>query len=261
MQPPSTFCQTTGPQQFLSSRLLYHLAISRHLKNVLDWLPMSTRIDVILIGQLSQNAAWSEKNAVRPPVATTSLVRGEQSTILVDPTLDGEPMARCLFDRTGLRPDQIDIVFLTSFHPTHRRGLGIFERASWLMSEVERTAVVTHLERLREAADAATAPIIDQELAILERIGSADDSLDRNVDLFPSPGATPGCTGLLIADLQTTVIAGDAVLTRDHFEQGMVWEQAADTDLAKSSLAEVNEIADLIVPGHDNIFASSVRFM
>ena len=103
--------------------------------------------------------------------------------------------------------------------------------------------------------------IIEQELAVLERIGTADDTLDQNVHLFPSPGATPGCTGLLIADLQTTIIAGDAVLTRDHFEKGLVWEQAADTELAKSSLAEVNEIADMIVPGHDNIFASSVRFM
>lgn len=222
---------------------------------------MSTRIDVILIGQLSQNSVWSEKNAVRPPVATTTLIRGEQNTILVDPTLDGEPMVRCLHDRSGMRPDQIDIVFLTSFHPTHRRGLGVFESASWLVSDTERTAVMTHLERLREGADPTAAPIIEQELAILERIGSADDTLDENVHLFPSPGATPGCTGLLIADLQTTIIAGDAVLTRDHFEQGLVWEQAADPELAKSSLAEVNEIADMIVPGHDNIFASSVRFM
>ncbi len=243
------------------SHLLYHVTTSRHPQNVLDYSPMSTRIDVILIGQLGQNSAWSEKNAVRPPVATTSLIRGEQSTILVDPTLDGEPMARCLFDRTGLRPDQIDAVFLTSFHPTHRRGLAVFERASWLMSDAERTAVVTHLERLREGADAATAPIIDQELAVLERIGAADDVLDQNVHLFPSPGATPGCSGLLIADLQTTIITGDAVLTRDHFEQGLVWEQAADVELAKSSLAEVNEIADMIIPGHDNLFASSVRFM
>jgi glyoxylase-like metal-dependent hydrolase (beta-lactamase superfamily II) len=222
---------------------------------------MSTRIDVILIGQLSRNSLWSEKNVVRPPIATTSLIRGEQYTILVDPTLDGEPMARCLLDRTGLRPDQIDIVFLTSFHPTHRRGLGVFESASWLIGDAERTAVITHLERLREGADASAAPIIDRELAVLERIESADDTLDQNVHLFPSPGATPGCTGLLIADLQTTIVAGDAVLTRDHFEKGQVWQQSADPELAKTSLAEVNEIADLIIPGHDNIFASSVRFM
>ena len=93
---------------------------------------------------------------------------------------------------------------------------------------MERMAITTHLERLREGADASAAPIIEQELAVLERIESAEDELDENVHLFPSSGATPGCTGLLIADLQTTIIAGDAVLTRDHFEQGRVWEQAAD---------------------------------
>ncbi len=96
---------------------------------------MSTRVDVILIGQLSANALWSENNPVRAPLATTSLIRANESTILVDPTLDGEAMTRFLFDRSGLRPDQIDTVFLTSFHPTHRRGLSAFEKATWVMRD------------------------------------------------------------------------------------------------------------------------------
>lgn len=239
--------------------LLYHLATSRHPLNVLDYLPMSTRVDVILIGQLSANALWSENNAVRAPLATTSLIRANDSTILVDPTLDPEPMARFLYDRSGLRPDQIDTVFLTSFHPTHRRGLAAFEKATWIMSDTERSAVTTHLERLGENGDPTTAPIIDNELGLLARIEPADDALTDSVHLFPCPGPTPGCAGLLIADLQTTIITGDAVLTRDHFEQGQVWDQSADEERAKSALAEINEIADLIVPGHDNIFASSFR--
>ncbi|NOX60234.1 MAG: MBL fold metallo-hydrolase [Planctomycetes bacterium] len=222
---------------------------------------MSARVDIIIVGHLSQNDLWSEKQPQRASLATTTLIRSADSTILVDPSVDGEVMARCLFDRSGLRPEQIDAVFLTSFHPTHRRGLSIFDRATWLLSQPEQSAVTQHLTNLREGADAATTPLIERELELLARVESPDDKLADQVHLFPSVGATPGCTALLIAGLQTTVVTGDAVLTRDHFEQGKVWDQASDTEKARSAVAEINEIADLIIPGHDNLFPLSLKMM
>jgi glyoxylase-like metal-dependent hydrolase (beta-lactamase superfamily II) len=51
---------------------------------------------------------------------------------------------------------------------------------------------------------------------------------------------------------RTIAIVGDAILTRDHLEAGVVFEQSHDAEAAKDSLAELLEIADIFVPGHDN---------
>ena len=53
---------------------------------------------------------------------------------------------------------------------------------------------------------------------------------------------------------QTFLIAGDAVPTQDHFLAGQVLPDAYDIKAAQESMGEVYEIADLIVPGHDNVF-------
>jgi len=52
------------------------------------------------------------------------------------------------------------------------------------------------------------------------------------------------------------MIASDAVPTRDHFLAGQVLPESWDIEKAQESLREVYEIADLIIPGHDNIFVN-----
>jgi glyoxylase-like metal-dependent hydrolase (beta-lactamase superfamily II) len=59
-----------------------------------------------------------------------------------------------------------------------------------------------------------------------------------------------------VASLKTVVVAGDALLTRDHFEHGRVFERSADPDQARESFADIIEIADIIVPGHDNLIVT-----
>ena len=54
--------------------------------------------------------------------------------------------------------------------------------------------------------------------------------------------------------MRTTLLAGDAVPTAAHFLAGQVFQEAFDIDKAKDSLMEMYEIADLVIPGHDNIF-------
>ena len=50
------------------------------------------------------------------------------------------------------------------------------------------------------------------------------------------------------------MIAGDAVPTLDHFLAGQVLPDSVDIKAAHESMSEVYEIADVIVPGHDNLF-------
>ena len=59
---------------------------------------------------------------------------------------------------------------------------------------------------------------------------------------------------LVAAPAYTALIAGDAVPTLDHFLAGQVLPDSQDIRAAQESMREVYEIADLIVPGHDNLF-------
>ena len=57
----------------------------------------------------------------------------------------------------------------------------------------------------------------------------------------------------------TTLIAGDAIATAEHLEQGRVLRGAFDVNQAQESFVEAIEIADVIVPGHDNLVLNPTR--
>ena len=217
----------------------------------------SIRLDVISIGTLSRNRLWNEGQPVRTPHATTTLIRAGKRTILVDPGLPPPALNARLFERTGLKPDAVDTVFLTNFRPAHRAGLSLFPHAKKLIHENEQQATAQQLQQLIDGAPDADLDrkILREELALLESLQSPDDKIAPGVDLFPLFGYTPGTTGLLVASATyTALIAGDAVPTQDHFLAGQVLPDAQNIQAAQESMQEVYEIADLIVPGHDNLF-------
>jgi hypothetical protein len=107
------------------------------------------------------------------------------------------------------------------------------------------------------AAGGDAEEVIQQERALLARVVPAPDELADNVQLFPLFGYTPGQCGIIVAEpTLTTVIAGDAVPTHGHFVAGQVFPDCYDLAKAKESLVELYEVADVIVPGHDNLFVT-----
>jgi glyoxylase-like metal-dependent hydrolase (beta-lactamase superfamily II) len=217
----------------------------------------SARVDIISIGTLSRNRLWNETEAVRTPHSTTTLIRTGKDHILIDPGLPAPALQARLFERTGLTPDKITTVFLTNFRPAHRAGLSLFPQARKFIHEIEQQAAAEFLQRMLEEAPQQDLDrkIFADELKLLESLKNPDDKLAGNVDLFPLFGYTPGTCGLLVTSpTNTTLIAGDAVPTLDHFLAGQVLPDTWDIKTAHESLAEAYEIADQIVPGHDNIF-------
>ena len=82
----------------------------------------------------------------------------------------------------------------------------------------------------------------------------------EGVTLFPMPGVTPGSCGLLIEEARhTTLICGDAIPTLAHLEQGKVLPTALSVDRARQSFEEAVEIADLLIPGRDNLVVSPMK--
>lgn len=216
---------------------------------------------VISIGTLSRHELWKEQGPPRTAHATTTLIRSEDHVILVDPALPGELLEARLNERAGLSISDITDVFLTNFRPAHRMGLPAFEHARWLISEMERESMGQVLvEQFQQAEDKDVQRLLQRDITLLKKCVAAPDRIAPQVDLFPLPGFTPGTCGLLLSQFSSTLlIAGDAVATMEHLEQGRVLRGCYDTEQARESLVEAIEIADVIIPGHDNIIVNPSR--
>jgi glyoxylase-like metal-dependent hydrolase (beta-lactamase superfamily II) len=220
---------------------------------------------VISIGALSVHELWQAQGSARTPHATTTLVTSGDAKsprrVLVDPGLPGQVLGARLAERAGLTPADISDVFLTCFRPAHRAGLETFGHANWWMHPLETERMQRQLtSRIDQEDDNQVVRILEQDLALLERLREPEDRLADGVDLFPLPGFTPGTCGLLLPQPGATVlIAGDAVATGEHLRAGRVLRGAFDVELAAESLTEAVEIADLIVCGHDEAVLNPTR--
>ena len=225
---------------------------------------MAVRVRVISIGAMAAHPSWGEKGEVRPAHATTTLLESGNVRILVDPALPAQALVPRLAERSGRKPADITHVFLTGLHPMRRRGLGAFPHATVLASAAEIQGVRAQLrERMQHAEqhrDEEVQHMLRQELSLVDSCEEAPDKLAEGIDLFPLHGVSPGSTGLLVpAPGSTLLVAGDAVATVEHLEEGKLIAPCFDMEQARESLSEAIEIADLIVPGRDNLCANPVR--
>lgn len=210
-------------------------------------------IKIISIGTLSQNPLWNENRPLRTPHATTTLVTADRRHILVDPALPPQVLDARLFERAGIRCRDITTVFLTTFRAAHRMGLPACENATWTLHADEQQFAQRHLHELQTQLDHD--PSVDDELALLDRCRPAPDEFADGVQLFPSPGPSLGSAALILTPaVGTLVVAGDAIVTTEHLERGQVWEHCHDLELARHAIQDILEVADFIVPGHDNVF-------
>ncbi|MCP4377459.1 MAG: hypothetical protein GY794_14945 [bacterium] len=122
-----------------------------------------------------------------------------------------------------------------------------------------------YLQNLLESAerlDAEQAAAIESDIEIVRKFKPAPERLTPQVHLFPLAGASIGSTGLLLVEPTSSVlVAGDAVVTAEHFARGQVWQGCNDTESALESMKDVIEIADVIIPGHDNIIPTARNLM
>ncbi len=218
---------------------------------------MSVEYRVIRIGALSHNRLWGETAAVRTAHATTTVVCEDQRMILVDPSLPGPVLGARFNERTGGNLSDVTDVFCTTLRPVHRRGIEALDGAKWWSADSEIQWYREHLSAMLDAAERASpedAAATRADLKLLERFEAAPEKFSRQVQVYPLSGATPGSAGLLLTPATTTiVIAGDAALTAEHVMRGQVWKGCTDTEAATTSLKEMLELVDVIIPGHDNL--------
>jgi glyoxylase-like metal-dependent hydrolase (beta-lactamase superfamily II) len=210
---------------------------------------MVVRVDIISIGALARNLLWNEGAPRRIAHPTCTLIRTGKRSILVDPGLAPAIMALRLSERTGLAPEAITDVFLTHSSTAAAMSLDVFERAAWYCGEAERDTIESLADK-----QGSSIPELHQ---LLDRVKAAPDKLAPAVDLFPLPGFTAGTCGLLVsAPVSTTLLTGPAVASLDHFLAAQVLPDCVSVAQAKESLKEIYEIADIVVPGYDNVFSN-----
>ena len=214
---------------------------------------------------MSRNRLWGESTSVRTAHATTTLIVDSERRILVDPSLPGRILDARFNERTGGTLADVTDVFCTTLRPVHRRGLDGLSGADWYCSETEIEAYGRHLAGLLESSERLDSDDADSVRADIETVGKfkpAPERFSPQVHLFPLPGPSVGSAGLLLASpTSTTLLAGDAVVTAEHFRQGQIWGGCADTQQAMDSLQDLIEIADTIVPGHDNVLPAARNWL
>jgi glyoxylase-like metal-dependent hydrolase (beta-lactamase superfamily II) len=196
-------------------------------------------ITIINIGCLSMNRFWGEKEGVRSASATCTLVAVAGTRLLVDPSPHPEELERLLFDRTGLKPDQIDAVFVTHHHGDHRYGLALFPDARRLM------AAAGLAEWKARSPD---------ESAIIDTFEPAEGRLPDGLSLLATPGHTAGHHSLAMGSpWGTLVVAGDAVMTPDFFKAEEGYHNSVDFAAAAQTIRRLKQEAALVIPGHGNL--------
>lgn len=224
---------------------------------------MAVEYCVISIGALSRNRLWGESAAVRTSHATTTAVFDEGRVILVDPSLPAAALGPVFNERTGKALGEVTDVFCTTLRPVHRRSIQALPEAAWWVHAAELT---TYRDRLQqklgsaERLDPQETALIQDELKVLSSFKPAPERFSRQVTVFPLAGPSAGSAGLLLTPPTTTVVvAGDAALTADHVRRGQVWQGCEDVEAAMRSMGDFLELADVIVPGHDNVMLAASR--
>ena len=200
---------------------------------------MEMKWDIISIGNLSRNRYWGERDeeAYRTALCTSTLIRGENSCVLVDPPYrDAKTMSSELFRRTGLGVEDVDTVFLTHEHGDHTAGIEHFRHARWM-------------------AAPAVAHNLNTSAALSKSVDPAPERIFGCIDVMHTPGHTPDHHGLgFMWNGYNVVVAGDSVMTADFWDDRRGYFNSIDFEIATATIDMLGKTAHIVIPGHDNYF-------
>ena len=180
-----------------------------------------------------------------------TLVEGSKR-ILVDVAHNGR--RTLLLDRLkerGLRPDDIDYVFLTHSHWDHMLNIDLFPNAKVLIHPLEREYVKQPLDT--DWATTGYTSLILESTQLQEVRGG--DELDDGVSVIETPGHSRGSMALLVrSDDATLAISGDALPNALSVKSGLPRIVFWDETEARASIRRLLDTAATFYPGHDRPF-------
>lgn len=169
--------------------------------------------------------------------STTVLIKDSGKNIIVDPGANEKMLLEAL-EREGLKPENIDIVFLTHYHLDHLLNIALFPG--------------------KDIYDGDSINSSDSKIVIYE--GNIPDT---NVQIIPTPGHAHEHVSLLVeTEKGKIVIAGDLFWWRDNQEPKLDKKTllehkdpyTKDENALLESRKKILGIADYIIPGHGKMF-------
>jgi len=173
--------------------------------------------------------------------SSTTLVRDGKINIIVDPGKNRRRLLNAL-KRERLRPEDIDYVFMTHFHPDHNYLVGIFPKAKALDDEL----------------------IYDKDWEH-EHTGRVPGT---KIKIIPTPGHDQFHSSLVVpTEKGIVVVAGDVWWWKTSHKQKTDRESllnlkdmyVKDKKALLESRKKILEIADWIIPGHGKMFKNPTR--
>lgn len=172
--------------------------------------------------------------------STTTLIESGKVKIIVDPGVNRKLLLRKLKEN-GLKPDDVNFVFMTHYHPDHNLLTGIFSEAKVLDDEL----------------------IYDGD----SQVGYDRVIPETNIRVIPTPGHDQFHGSLVVpTEKGIVVVAGDVFWWADKEEQKTDKENllahkdpfVKDRKALLTSRKSILKIADWIIPGHGKIFKNSI---
>jgi glyoxylase-like metal-dependent hydrolase (beta-lactamase superfamily II) len=213
------------------------------------------RWTVLSLGCFSRNRYWGEDEgkSYRSALCTSTFVEINGKRLVIDPPVKPELMGEILDQRTGLKLEAIDYVFITHKHGDHFAGLGAFPNALLLAAPEECEDICRQIREAGGSEDSA------DPAALAARLKPAGEEIMPGVLTIPLPGHTMGLTGALFEGPEGKIIAaGDSVMTADHFAHRQGYYNSADFNISRKTIEKIAGIADVVVPGHGNYFLTRI---
>ena len=217
--------------------------------------------------------------------ATSALLSNGRYYIVVDTGLPHEMhlLAEAL-DKRGLHPSDIQIVINTHFHLDHVLNNSLFPQSEIFASQQsydwcramyadlldnpdwEKLALKYYPETF-DYDDARTNMVRLHKFALrwwdLKRLGDASQfrwletqALPQGLESFLTSGHVPGHVSLIVHSQGTpAIIAGDALLTREHDEQVLTMIPHNRAQFHRDR-EHILSLSGRIVPGHDQEFST-----
>jgi len=172
-----------------------------------------------------------EEERILDARSSVTLIEEDEHLIIVDTGLLGEEGV--LIDALSARgksPDDVDLAVNTHLHIDHCGCNMLFRRATFYADNGENPP-----NHFRPTPDGA--------------------ELIPGVRFMATPGHTKGSISVVAeSNDRTYVIAGDAIPTKENYENMVPPAQNIDPELALKSMERIIAIADFIIPGHGAMF-------
>ena len=128
----------------------------------------------------------------------------------------------------------IDIVINTHLHGDHIGNNALFMNAQFIAHEKEFPVPLKNVNVI-----------------------SGDYTISENINIIETPGHTPGSISVVVYDSQekkTYVICGDALPIKDNYIKWVPPGINFNPNIALASMKKIVNIADKVIPGHDEMF-------